>query len=190
LVAHSLLRRQVGHQGRWYSYNPLMEAVLRTEVRREAPDSLRAIHRLAAKWHGARNNRRQALIHWLAAGDPVAAADVILSGSGEAFADPSKAATYGLAGRPEAPSSSAALLRGLETQPAAVRGMPGGSPLSRRETEVLILMATGLANKEIAGRLFVSQATVKAHLFRIYRKLEVSSRTGAVARGRALRIIA
>lgn len=53
--------------------------------------------------------------------------------------------------------------------------------LSGRETEVLGLVADGLSNLEISRRLHLSQATVKSHLVHIYTKLEVDSRTAAVA---------
>ncbi|MDJ1132595.1 response regulator [Streptomyces iconiensis] len=53
--------------------------------------------------------------------------------------------------------------------------------LSSRETEVLGLVADGLTNLEISRQLHLSQATVKSHLVHIYAKLEVDSRTAAVA---------
>jgi LuxR family maltose regulon positive regulatory protein len=62
-------------------------------------------------------------------------------------------------------------------------------PLSEREIEVLEFVAEGLSNREIASRLFLSQHTVKAHTRNIYGKLDVHSRTEAVARGRALGIL-
>jgi DNA-binding NarL/FixJ family response regulator len=52
--------------------------------------------------------------------------------------------------------------------------------LSPREVAVLDLVAHGLSNKEIGSRLNVSQFTVKNHLARIFLKLQVRSRTGAV----------
>ena len=52
--------------------------------------------------------------------------------------------------------------------------------LSAREIEVLEYAARGLANKEIAMRLSISEATVKTHLVRLYSKLGVDDRTGAV----------
>jgi DNA-binding NarL/FixJ family response regulator len=54
------------------------------------------------------------------------------------------------------------------------------SGLTDRELEVLELLAQGLANKEIAARLHRTEQTVKFHLTSVYRKLEVSNRTGAV----------
>ncbi|WP_432590253.1 response regulator transcription factor [Streptomyces sp. HD1123-B1] len=52
--------------------------------------------------------------------------------------------------------------------------------LTGRETEVLRLAARGLSNLEIAGQLFISEATVKTHLNRAMTKLELSSRAQAV----------
>ena len=59
-------------------------------------------------------------------------------------------------------------------------------PLSRRELEVLHLIALGKTNQEIAEQLIVSRGTVKAHTANIYRKLDVANRTEAVARARQL----
>ena len=67
-----------------------------------------------------------------------------------------------------------------------------GSPiplLTSREVEVLELLADGLGNKELAKHLLVSEATVKAHLSHIYTKLNVDTRTGAVAKAIEQRII-
>jgi HD-GYP domain-containing protein (c-di-GMP phosphodiesterase class II) len=55
--------------------------------------------------------------------------------------------------------------------------LPGG--VTPREAEVLVLLARGLSNPQIANRLSVSRKTVSAHLERIYRKLDVSTRTEA-----------
>jgi len=61
--------------------------------------------------------------------------------------------------------------------------------VSDREYEVLSLLATGLSNREIAERLFVSPNTVKTHLAHLYEKLEVSRRTQALARAKSLQLI-
>lgn len=62
-------------------------------------------------------------------------------------------------------------------------------PLSERELEVLHLIAEGLSNMEIAQRLYLSINTVKGHTRNIYGKLQVNSRTQAVARARTLAIL-
>ena len=62
-------------------------------------------------------------------------------------------------------------------------------PLSERELEVLRLIASGASNRDIARKLFVSLATVKTHINNIYRKLEVRTRTQAVARARESKLL-
>jgi LuxR family transcriptional regulator, maltose regulon positive regulatory protein len=79
-----------------------------------------------------------------------------------------------------------------QTQTAAVgrRGpQPLIEPLSDRELEVLALVAAGLSNREIAGRLFIAVGTVKRHMNNIYGKLHVRRRTEAVARARDLGLL-
>lgn len=53
--------------------------------------------------------------------------------------------------------------------------------LTRRELDVLALLAEGLTNRAIAARLFMSESTVKTHLIRVFVKLDVDGRAGAVA---------
>ncbi len=57
---------------------------------------------------------------------------------------------------------------------------PYGNPLSGRQMEVLSLVAEGYANKLIAARLFICEATVKNHVTFIMKKLMASDRTHAV----------
>jgi DNA-binding NarL/FixJ family response regulator len=85
---------------------------------------------------------------------------------GEVLIDPSLAAKVAM---------SVAHLRGGEFWPGARLG------LTQRESEVLGLMVAGLSNRAIAGRLTVSEETVKTHARGIYRKLDVADRSGAVA---------
>jgi len=62
-------------------------------------------------------------------------------------------------------------------------------PLSRRELEVLHLMAQGLSNQEMCERLFLALDTVKGHNRKIFNKLRVQRRTEAVARARELGLL-
>ncbi|MGC4103798.1 helix-turn-helix transcriptional regulator [Ferruginibacter sp.] len=61
--------------------------------------------------------------------------------------------------------------------------------ISKRELEVLQLMAEGLSNNEIAGRLFVSLNTIKTHAANLFIKLDVSRRTQAIDKAKRLRLI-
>lgn len=61
--------------------------------------------------------------------------------------------------------------------------------LTRRETDVLALVAEGLSNRAIGRRLHLTEGTVKSHLARIYAKLGVDSRTAAVAAATGLGLI-
>ncbi|MCX5971395.1 MAG: response regulator transcription factor [Coprothermobacterota bacterium] len=62
-------------------------------------------------------------------------------------------------------------------------------PLSEREREILVLLAGGFSNKEIAGRLFLAEGTVKNHITNILGKLEVRDRTQAALKARELGLI-
>ena len=66
---------------------------------------------------------------------------------------------------------------------------PLAEPLSRRELEVLRLIAQGLSNREIGMRLFLAVITVKGHNRNIFRKLQVRRRTEAIARARELGLL-
>ncbi|NKQ51399.1 response regulator transcription factor [Amycolatopsis sp. K13G38] len=72
-----------------------------------------------------------------------------------------------------APSVAAALMNRVRT--------PEAGPLSRRELEVLELVAAGNTNRDAAAKLFITEATVKTHLLNIYGKLGVGDRAAAVA---------
>jgi DNA-binding NarL/FixJ family response regulator len=59
--------------------------------------------------------------------------------------------------------------------------IPGLQPLTDREMEVLTMVLQGATNREIADRSSISERTVKTHLYRVYKKLKVKSRTKAIA---------
>lgn len=62
-------------------------------------------------------------------------------------------------------------------------------PLTDREIELLRLLARGLSNQEISAQSQIALSTAKWHLQNVFAKLDVSTRTGAVARARALQLI-
>ena len=83
-----------------------------------------------------------------------------------------------------------ALVAALATRPAGAdhggKDSRSEASISDRELEVLALLAEGANTAEIGQRLYISQKTVKNHLYSIYQKLEVGDRTQAVLR--AMRI--
>jgi len=82
-----------------------------------------------------------------------------------------------------APSVTRRLISAFTTRPVAAPAAvsPAGlGDLTPREVEVLALLAEGLSNAEIAGRLFVGEATVKTHVARVLTKLGVRDRVQAV----------
>lgn len=80
-----------------------------------------------------------------------------------------------------APSVTRRLVQEFATRPpAALRPSPRLDALTPREREVLVLVARGRSNAEIAERLVVTEATVKSHLGRVLTKLEVRDRVQLV----------
>jgi DNA-binding NarL/FixJ family response regulator len=82
-------------------------------------------------------------------------------------------------GQHVAPALHAALAGAVKLAPLAAREE---DVLSAREREVLVLLAEGRTNREIAAALSITLATVKSHLVRIYAKLEASNRNEALGR--------
>ena len=83
-------------------------------------------------------------------------------------------------------------VEGLPHLAAGVAGLgtyPLSEPLSERELEVLRLIGAGCSNREIADRLVIAVSTVKWYVNAIYGKLQVESRTRAIARARELNIM-
>ncbi len=75
----------------------------------------------------------------------------------------------------------------LSNQHSAINNLI--EPPSERELEVLRLIDEGLSNREIAERLIVGLGTIKTHINNLYRKLDVNTRTQALARARELGLL-
>jgi LuxR family maltose regulon positive regulatory protein len=76
-----------------------------------------------------------------------------------------------------------------ESEPSPGLPQPLLDPLSAREQDVLRLLARGASNQDIADALVVAISTIKHHVSNILSKLEVTNRTQAVARARALGLL-
>jgi len=79
-----------------------------------------------------------------------------------------------------APSVTRRLVEEFARNAPATTSAPGIEELTERETEVLVAMARGLSNAEIAAALFVGETTVKTHVGRVLMKLGVRDRVQAV----------
>jgi ATP/maltotriose-dependent transcriptional regulator MalT len=94
---------------------------------------------------------------------------------------------------PEYAAKLLTIIQAEQRRTAAAGKGPRSSPiyavLTERELEVLRLVEAGMSNRQIAGRLFISLGTVKVHLHNISEKLNATSRTGAVARARELKLL-
>jgi DNA-binding NarL/FixJ family response regulator len=90
-----------------------------------------------------------------------------------------------LAGLDELVAGGAPMSRPIARRVLAAFARPAGNDaeaVTARESEIMNALARGLAYKEIAAELGISAATVKNHLYRIYEKLQVRSRTEAVVK--------
>ena len=76
-----------------------------------------------------------------------------------------------------------------QDKPDILPAQPLIEPLSQRELEILRLMAQGLSNREICKKLFLALSTVKGHNRNIFDKIQVQSRTEAIARSRELGLL-
>ncbi len=81
------------------------------------------------------------------------------------------------------------ILDEVEETPGQGANLALREPLSKRELEVLGLMAQGLSNRQIARRLVLSEGTVKVHIRNIYGKLGVSSRTQALSQALKFKLL-
>lgn len=82
----------------------------------------------------------------------------------------------GAGGSVFSPAAEACLMAAVRARAEEAGALP-----SARESEILRFLAGGATSREVAERLFLSEATVKTHLNRLYRKLGVSDRSAAVA---------
>lgn len=78
---------------------------------------------------------------------------------------------------------------GIDSQLSALELESEPELLSRREIEVLRLLAAGFSNHEIADRLMIAESTVKMHLKHLYGKLDVHNRVQAVVQAQAMQLL-
>ena len=139
---------------------------------------------------------------WCALGDELrqlGLRNVLAHGTGPLAGGGTFFALFGLAHDPNArdafalslllPQLHIAFLRVLASRNASVPALPPGVVLSERELEVLDWVVRGKSNPEIGMILSLSSLTIKNHLQRIYRKLNVHNRVQAITRCRELKLL-
>jgi DNA-binding CsgD family transcriptional regulator len=135
----------------------------------------------------------EAAAAWTALGCPYHAAWALADGADEAALRRALAAFERLGAHPAARHVAARLkAMGAQRVPRRPRASTRANPalLTDRELEVLALVAAGLADKQIAGRLVISRHTVHHHVSAILRKLGTASRSGAASEATRLGLIA
>jgi DNA-binding NarL/FixJ family response regulator len=87
------------------------------------------------------------------------------------------------------PAVTERVLRGIERLGAGFDALPAPEPLTKREVEIVGMMAAGYSNREIASACFVAEGTIKNHISNILSKLGVRDRTRAVLRALHLGLV-
>ncbi len=186
----------------WYRYHPLFVEALRHRLGNGAtPQEVATLHRRASRWFERQGLAPEAVQHALAAEDWDRAIGLIEQhGLPIAVGGGVDTAAGWLAALPERLIATHPLLNLLQKERHAAPVQPVSEslrptldhskglfePLTERELEVLRLVAAGTSNRAIAAQLIVTLGTVKKHLNNIFGKLDVQSRTQAIARAREL----
>ena len=196
-------------QRQWYRYHHLFAELLRDRLQHWQPERVTDLHQRASAWFAAHTLPREALQHALTAGDCERAAELIEPLVRDGLYRNEIAALHRwLSAVPRTrlvelrdylwTKGESLALQQLDRL-LAVDVLPNETvtpdspallePLNEREMDVLRLIADGRSNHDIARELIVAVSTVKWHINNLYAKLNVHSRTLAIARARELGIL-
>jgi LuxR family maltose regulon positive regulatory protein len=170
----------------WYRYQPLFRDLLRRELDERQPGAARELLLRAADWFEREGDTEAAVASAVAAGDLQRAARLIASvcdGADDACIE-RWLTLIGPDTTPELEALASQVCRAPE-----VEAHDTPPALTAAERRLLPLLATHLSFPEIGERLFLSRHTVKTQAISTYRKLGVSSRSGAVGAAAALGLL-
>jgi LuxR family maltose regulon positive regulatory protein len=159
LAAANLFVVPLDEERRWYRYHSLFADALRYRLEQEEKALLPTLHRRASQWYQQQGSTEEAVEHAALAQAWDQAADNV--------------------------ESDIVVHRSRPARP----GQPLLDPLTHREMEVLLWLAQGASNQDIAHNLMISLDTTKRHVSNILSKLGAKNRTQAVARARSLGLL-
>jgi LuxR family maltose regulon positive regulatory protein len=185
-MLYPILVRVLLANGRIATAQTILDALHQQMMARQWHGQLVEIYLLQALLHQAQNHHEAALA---ALKQALALAEVarnvfFFMDEGKPVAD-----LLSQVGEPQSSTAFVTRLRQLFGQTAHVVQTILPEALSEREMEVLLLVAAGAPNREIANRLFIAVPTVKKHMSNILVKLDASNRTQAISRAREIGLI-
>jgi LuxR family maltose regulon positive regulatory protein len=159
LAAANLFVVPLDEERYWYRYHSLFADALRYRLEQDEKALLSTLHRRASQWYQQQGSTEEAAEH------------AVLAQAWDQAADSVESDIIVHRSRP------------------ARSGQPLLDPLTHREMEVLLWLAQGASNQEIAHNLMISLDTAKRHVSNILSKLDAKNRTQAVARARSLGLL-
>jgi len=159
LAAANLFVVPLDEEHRWYRYHSLFADALRYRLEQEEKALLPTLHRRASQWYQQQGSTEEAVEH------------AALAQAWDQAADSIESDVIARTSRP-----------GRSAQPLL-------DPLTHREMEVLLWLAQGASNQDIAHNLMISLDTAKRHVSNILSKLDAKNRTQAVAQARSLGLL-
>lgn len=175
----------------WYRYHYLFGDVLRERLLTGALDAdVAVLHQRASAWYAAHGFPSEAITHAIAGRDWERAAALLSEHRVElGRREPLQRVSGWIAQLPPALIHAHPDLQHSVPAFADSTHTPSIDALSARELEILQLVAAGASNRDVADQLIVTLGTVKKHLNNIFSKLQVESRTQAVAQARRLGLL-
>lgn len=195
LARANLFLAPLDDEGEWYRFHPMFRDLLLRQLRLTAgPAAVGVLQRRAASWLAETGQVEEAVCQYLAAGADAEAVDLLERQLRTGGGDKTPACRWlhllpsALSAGPHGQNGEGEGALGGREQ-ASPPSRPPPELLTRREAQILELLAERWTDKEIAERLVIAPNTVRKHTSTIYDKLGVGSRREAVDVARALGLL-